>query len=178
MTPEPADLTQGSELLARSARALRESDDPGWGEASQRVLAAVRGATRRSWPVDASFPDAAGTRPPHDGGDEGHEEVDGRPGDRLRVSDQVVIAVLRQALEAVESCAPSRISLVLDDHECTGAEISLVAAYGTELHAAADRARALVLTALDDVLGPPAFSRRSAVVDVSVDDVTPGDPRR
>lgn len=158
MTPEPEDLSPGSAMLDRSIRALREAHDPGWDQASQRVLAAVRAATRRSWPVDATFPVPNGA-------------------DRLSISDQVVISTLRRALDSVESCAPSRISLLLDGHECTGATVSLVAAYGTDLRQAADEARRAVLAALEEVLGPPAFEQRTASVDIAVDDVTPGDPR-
>lgn len=145
-------------MLSRSARALRESTDPGWDQASQRVLAAVRSATRRSWPVDATFPSPDGD-------------------DRLSISDQVVISLLRRALEAVASCAPSRITLQLEEHECTGATVSVVAAYGTDLRAAAAEVRDVVLDTLEDVLGPPSFTQRTAIVDISVDNVTPGDPR-
>lgn len=164
-------LGAGAEMLARSTRALREAHDPGWDQASHKVLAAVRAATRRSWPVDATFPDDSAVDGP------GTSPTPPRGRDRLSVSDQVVISFLRRALERVPSCAPSRISLQLDGHACTGATVSVVAAYGTDLRAAADEVREVVLTALEDLLGPPTFEQRTASVDIAVDDVTAGDPR-
>ncbi len=128
------------DVLARAAKELREHDEPGWSQASGAVLRAVRDATRRSTPVESTWPAGALVVP--------------GPSGRLHVSDLVVVR------------------LRLEGRRCVGAEVQVVARYGTDLEAAARQVRTVVVGVLDDVLGDDA--RRP--VDMTVDDVVVHDP--
>lgn len=148
------------ELLARAARALREQPQPGWVDITDRVVAAVRATPRHGWPIRVAVRD-----------------VDDRGGaDTVHVSDRVVVAVVRSRLAGLPASAPARIEMRLDGDRCTGARVELVAAYGNQLQRLADDARRVVLACLAELLGP--HEGGDLQVDVHVQDVTPGDPRR
>ncbi|GAA2746943.1 hypothetical protein GCM10009868_34390 [Terrabacter aerolatus] len=168
-TPTPDELRRAERLLREGAETMRSEAAPGWFDVAQRVTGAVRSAARRSIEIDAAWPE-----PTHGSA----------TGDRLRVSDLVVVDALRRALVSVPQCQPSAVDLVVEEEpsgavRCRGARVGLVAAFDVDLHAAADRARRLTLDTLSDVLGPPPDGvSREAVVDVEIVDVTPHDPRR
>lgn len=152
-------MSDADDVLARAASELREHEEPGWSAASRSVLRAVRGATRRSVPLEAAWPSGA------DGAD------------RLLVSDLVVVRLVAAALRAVDGVAPGRVVLAVRDRRCEGAEVQVVARYGTDLAAAARQVRAVVVAVLDDVLGPVGAGAPARAVDVVVDDVVVHDPR-
>lgn len=168
-TPTPDELRRAEGLLREGADRMRSEAAPGWFDVAQRVSGAVRSAARRSIEIDAAWP----------------EPTDGlAAGDRLRVSDLVVVDALRRALVAVPQCQASAVDLIVEEEQsgtirCRGARVGFVAAFDVDLHAAADQARRLTLDTLSDVLGPPPDGvSREAVVDVEIVDVTPHDPRR
>lgn len=193
-TPEPVsrpataeEQQRAADLVRRGAEQMRATPAPGWFDVAARVTQAVRSATRRGVEIDAAWvvteplaPTATPTVGP--GGDAG--EV---AGDRLRISDLVVVDALRRALAAVPRCQPSAVDLLLDEDttpdgtrvvRCSGAHVGLVAAFDVDLHAVAGQARAITLETLTDLLGPPPDGlSREAVVDVEIVDVTREDPR-
>lgn len=172
--PTDEQVRRAEELLRRGADRMRSEEPSGWFEVAGRVTDAVRAAGRRGLEIDAAWPDGSGAG----------------PGDRLRVTDLVVIDALRRALTTVPSSQPSAVALMLHEttsaeegggapgRRCSGARVSLVASYGVDLRAVADHARRVTLSTLSDVLGPPPDGlAREAVVDVEIVDVTREDPR-
>lgn len=146
-------------LLGRSARLLASEDPEGFIDVSARVRSTVRATTRRSRPVHAVFPDAAGTVVPQE--------------DTLVVRDWVVVGELREAVGALDGVTPTQITVTLDGDVCTGAAVHVTATFGAVLAEAATRVRRTVLDTLEDLLGPAAFDASAAPVDVTVDDVLP-----
>lgn len=140
-------------ILARAARELREApDEPRWVDISNTILSRVRATTRRTWPVDATYP----TSPP------------ARESDSLRISDHVVRTALLRALSGVSGSQPTDISLYLDDHACTGLFIAVVGAYGSDLQAVGDELASIAVGVIHDVLG---VSIERADIDVRIDDI-------
>lgn len=147
MTPDP------DSILDRAARELRDaSEEPRWVDISSSIISKVRATTRRTWPVDASYPTAPV----------------GREADSLRVSDQVVRRAVLGALTGVHGCQPTDISLYLDDHTCTGISVAVVGAYGSDLQAVGNDLARIAIGVVADTLGV-ALVR--SVVDVRVDDI-------
>lgn len=158
-------LEHGSALDLAADAARQEAADgapEGWSE----VAASVRG---RLWSVlDPAVPILV-----HDA--HGRPEQDGE-GSRTWVTDRVVKAALRRALQTSPTHAPSALRLVVDDDRLRGLELDLVAAYGVELRPLAAAVRAVVLDELRGLVGPdPAFG--AADVAITFVDVVPGDPR-
>lgn len=199
-TPEPAsppataeEQQRAADLVRRGAEQMRATPAPGWFDVATRVTQAVRSAARRGVEIDAAWevlnpseptssPTATATA-----GATGPGEATEAAGDRLRISDLVLVDALRRALAAVPRCQPSAVDLLLDEGaaadgtrvvRCSGAHVSLVAAFDVDLHAVAGQARAITLETLTDLLGPPPDGlSRAAVVDVEIVDVTREDPR-
>lgn len=149
------------ERLAGAARALAAQPEQGWAGVSTGVVAAVRSASRRSWPVDADVSDLVVPAPPG----------------RVQVGDRVLRVQLGRAVGAARGCGVADVALRLDGQRLVGVDLDVVARYGQELHALAAGVRATVLVELGTLLGPDA--RVTAVDDVVVriGDVSPGDPR-
>jgi hypothetical protein len=147
MTPEP------DSVLARAARELREApEESGWVDISSAILSKVRATTRRTWPIDASFP----TAPP------------GRAGDTLRVSDQVVRTAVLRSLRGVHGSQPTGVELYVDDHTCTGLSLSVVGVYGSELQMVGDELAQIAIGVVRDHLG---VDLARSDIDVRVDDI-------
>lgn len=162
-TERPADPREHDPLLDRAASSLRSEQDPGWEEAAQRVRATVRRTTRRARRVLATNTDL-----PADGGF--------RDGDRLAVSERVVIDVLRRTVSAEPAVAPVSLTLEVDtddrgDARCVGVRCEVVVDYGARVPTLTARLRGRVSAALDDLLGPA-----ERTVDLHVVDVEPSDP--
>jgi hypothetical protein len=151
-------MSDHDDVVARAARELREDPETGWDDLAGSLLAAVRSTTRRTVGVRA--------RPAGDDEAAGH---------RLTVTDAVVVRLAARGLEAVPGVAPARVRLRLDERVCRGAQVHLVARYGTDLDAAAEQVRDVVGAVLDDLLGPVPPGEPARVVDVVVDDVVPDD---
>lgn len=150
--PDP--LTRAREA-ARTAPPVPPGDD--W----PRLVAAVRQRVRA-------------TAPPV--GDPVRLDPDPAPdGSRTLVAARVVRDAVRHAASTA-TAAPSGIELVVADAVLVRVDLTVVAAYGEELHALADAVRARVGAALADVVG--SYAAATAVVDVTVADVVVGDPRR
>ncbi|GAB3074911.1 hypothetical protein [Nocardioides zeae] len=152
--------------LGLAVDAVRQEAAEGAPEGWSEVAASVRGRLRSV--LDPAVPilvhDARG-RLDHDA-----------EGSRTWVTDRVVKAALRRALQPSATHAPSALRLVVDEDRLRGVELDLVAAYGVELRPLADAVRAVVLEELRDLLGPdPAFG--PADVAITFVDVVPGDPR-
>lgn len=147
MTPDP------DEILARAARELRDApSEPRWVDISSSIISKVRATTRRTWPVDGTFP----TSPP------------GREGDSLRISDHVVRTAILRELKGVHGSQPTEISLYLDDHTCTGMSLAVVGAYGSDLQLVGDELARIAIGVVADVLG---LQLTRDDVDVRVDDI-------
>ena len=163
MALEHLDPRDPLDLAADAARQEASEGAPeGWSE----VAATVRGRLRSV--LDPAVPILV-----HD--ERGLLDHDGL-GSRTWVTDRVVKAALRRALQAEPTHAPSALRLVVEEERLRGIELDLVAAYGVELRPLADGVRAVVLHELRALLGPdPAFG--PADVTITFVDVVPGDPR-
>lgn len=156
-TGEPAELDpQDRALLSAAAGALRAHSDPRWVEVSSRVLNTALRATRRSQPVRALA-----------------------PGGPIRVSEQVIVAYLREALDGlVPGTAVAGIHLDITGRDTyTGVLIELIVQYGTAILPVADRIRAQAATVLEELLGPAATGIHLRTSHIHVSDVTVGDPQ-
>lgn len=158
-------LEHGNALDLAVDAARQEAADgapEGWSE----VAASVRGRLRSV--LDPAVPILV-----HDAG--GRVDQDGE-GSRTWVTDRVVKAALRRALQTSPTHAPSALRFVVEGDRLRGVELDLVAAYGVELRPLAVAVRAVVLDELRELLGPdPAFG--AAEVAIAFVDVVPGDPR-
>lgn len=163
MALEPLEHENALDLATAAARQEAADGAPeGWSE----VAASVRGRLRSV--LDPAVPILV-----HDA--RGRVDQDGE-GSRTWVTDRVVKAALRRALQASPTHAPSALRLVVEDDRLRGVELDLVAAYGVELRPLAAVVRGVVLDELRELLGPdPAFG--AADVAIAFVDVVPGDPR-
>lgn len=138
-------------VLARAADELRdEPPEPRWVDISSSIISKVRGTARRTWPIDARYPDTAAD------------------GDTLRVSDHVVRTTLRRALAGIGGAQPTDISLHVDEHRCTGVSITVTGVYGEDLQAVGEVLAYKAIDVVDDILG---VGLARADVDVRVDDI-------
>lgn len=146
---------QAQEVLRAAAQRLRRQADARWVEVSDRVVAAAMTATRRSLPLRAMA-----------------------PGGPVHVSEQVVVAHLRAAIdEAVADAATAAVTLEVRDRDAlTGVVIQLVARYGRPLLPIADHVRDVTAARLVDLLGPTATTVTVHEMHVHFSDVTTGDP--
>ncbi|WP_380168887.1 hypothetical protein [Jannaschia sp. R86511] len=146
---------EASPVLRSAIESLRSRRDPRWVEVSDRILDTALRATRPSASVVVSTP----TGP-------------------VRVSEQVITAYLRDALDAaIPGVAMMRLVLQVEGRDHLGGlTICMVARYGTNLLLAADRTRDLTRVALETVLGPNSVAVEVAPMRVHFEDVLPGDP--
>ena len=157
MTPRDTDP-----LLARAARSLKDQPvDARWIDISESIISKVRATTRRTWPIDSQFHTTT-TQPE-------------RTADTLQVSDHVLRTVIRRALTGVQGAEVTAIDLYLDKHTCTGVRVDVIGAYGEDLQAVGDMLAAIVVTTLDDLLGPAADLTRAGV-DIHVHDLNEAQP--
>jgi hypothetical protein len=146
-TPGPDE--PGEEAYARLAEAtLRMRDaDPGPADAGPALARVVR-APRRSGHVLAHA-----------------------PGGAVRVARHVVVAALREAIDAVPGVATARVDLSGSGRETlTGVTVDVLARYGTDLVASTEAVHRQAGSALTELLGRPV------ALHVRVVDVVRGDP--
>ena len=138
-------------ILRYAADALRDSPVRGWVDISASAISRVRAVGIRTWPLDARYPDD-----------------DAPATDTLRISDAIVRVTLRRAVAEVQEAEPSDISLYTDGHVCTGARITVIAAYDSDLAGIGAQVSTRAAAALTDILGLKFISHD---VDVLVADV-------
>ena len=143
---------EASVLIARAAADLRDRAARRWVEVYDRVLAAALTAPRRSYPVTAM----ASSGP-------------------VQLSEQVLIAHLRPALESVTGPGlVERIDLRLSGAtDFDGLVLRVVATFGDDLLAEADRLRTAALPVLRDLLGEVVPEVRVETLHVHYADVVP-----
>lgn len=149
------DGQEASPVLRAAIESLRSRRDPRWVEVSDRILDTALQATRPSASVVVSTPTGA-----------------------VRVSEQVITAYVRDALEgAIPGVAMMRLVLHVEGRDHLGGlTVCMVARFGTDLLLAADRTRDLTRDALETVLGPNSVAVEVAPMRVHFEDVVPGDP--
>ena len=143
-------------FIAMAAQALNEHADQRWVEVAPRILTSALRATRRSLPVRARA-----------------------PGGTVYVSEQVITAYLRDALDGLTpgtAVAGIRIAIAGRD-TFTGVLIELIVQYGTAILPAADRIRAQAAIVLLELLGPAATAIEVQTSHIHVSDVTMYDPQ-
>lgn len=152
----PSLSAQDEAFLAEAAGTMRAHADPRWVEVSSRVLDAALRATRRSQPVKAQA-----------------------PGGTVYVSEQVIIAYLREAIDGrIPGTAVAAIHLDITGKDTfSGVLIEMIVQYGTEILPAADRARATAAAVLHELLGTAATEVHVRAGHVHVSDVTEHDPQ-
>lgn len=150
MTPDPQRQPDQDMQSRRAANLMREQADERWVEISDRVLDKALRVTRRSMPVRA-----AGASGP------------------VNISEQVLIAGIRQALEPVAGAVPTDITVHTDErNNYTGILIRLTANYGAPILPAADDIRNRTEHALTSMLGNLTPPITVSTMHVHVDDVT------
>lgn len=148
-TPDPA-----PDPLARALEAARAEQPEDWVALSSSIMRRVREVVTPAYSLLVrELPD----------------------GSRTYVSTRVVTAGLRLALSREPTHAPSGIRLQLTDDRLTGLDLAVVAAYGVDLVALAERVRAEAIAEVVALTGQPPLS--PADVGVDVVDVVEGDPR-
>ena len=136
-------------VLATVARSLRTDAERRWVEVSDRARARALRHTRRSLPVLAQA-----------------------PGGSVRVSEQVVVTYLRDAVQVVDAVRVHDIVVhTAVDDRLTGVTLVVSARYGAEILPVADRLRAVTVRRLRELLGDvtPLVALRDLTV--HVDDV-------
>lgn len=145
-------------ILARAAATLRaEPQEPNWVDISASIITRVRNTTRRTWPVEAVFPNSP----------------DGRAEDSLRVSDHIVKTTLRSALADVRGTQPTDIDLLLDGHRCVGLVVAVTGVYGDDLQATGSELANIAVDVVSDLLG---ITLDRDVVEVRVTDIEESRP--
>ena len=140
--------------VARAAQLLREHTDAGWTVMSASVLSRALRAFRPSDPV----------RGRHDRGD-------------FYVASDVVVARVREAVDAVPQAAATKITCSTDQqHALDRVTIQIIAAYGVHLVTLAEQVHAAVVASLTDLLGDLAPAGGAIHTHVHVGDVS-DDPR-
>lgn len=150
--PDDLDLARGEARLAAATQELRAVPSPSVDAAARRVLRAALAAPRKA--------DLVRVAAPHD---------------HVRVSTLVIVATLRERLDAdLVGAAVGGIRLDVDrDERLLAGTVELYVQYGTVVDTVAAQARALATATADELLGGPDPARRW---DVHVADVTIGDP--
>ena len=150
------DAASGHEdaVLAAAATTIREEPVPGWVEVGDSIRARVRAVSRRGRPLRAVT-------------DAGRE---------VRVTDLVLVGLLRAAVAVVEGCELARVETVGSEDTCTGLVLTVVGAYGHDLPAVAERVRAVAYETVRQALGPVRPPFGSDGVDVVVADLADPGP--
>jgi hypothetical protein len=144
----------GGDALAQATQLLRQHTDAGWTAISASILHRAFRAFRPSDPV----------RGRHELGD-------------FFVTSDIVVAQLREAVDAVPHAAATRITCgTTDHHELDAVTIEMVAAYGTHLLTLAGHVHAAAARRLTTILGDLAPSNAAIHIHVHIGDVT-DDPR-
>ncbi|NIZ92580.1 hypothetical protein [Kineococcus rubinsiae] len=156
-TPTPGrerSTRRGSTRAAEATLLLRQHTDAGWTAIEGTVIARALAAFRPSAPV----------RGRHDLGD-------------FLVASDVVVARLREAVDAVRGGAAQRITCSTGERdELEQVTIQLVAAYGPPLLDLADAVHVVALACLQELLGTLAPTGEQVRVHVHIGDVS-DDPR-
>jgi hypothetical protein len=140
--------------VARAAQLLRQHTDAGWIVMSAHVLARSLRAIRPSDPV----------RGRHDRGD-------------FFVASDVVVAQVREAVDAVPEAAATKITCSTDQRRgLDGITVQIVAAYGAHLVTLGEQVHAAIVATLTDLLGDLAPDSTEIHTHVNVGDVS-DDPR-
>lgn len=137
------------------AQRLRDHTDDRWVEIESDLLAHVLATSRPSHPLRAQSATGA-----------------------YAVSEQVLVAYLRDALDRAPHCEVSAIYVHAYDDVCTGVTVVMTAQYGHSLLEIADTVRLAADEVIDRVLGN--VRPRVTVTDmhVHVDDISRADPKR
>lgn len=160
-----AGTAAGDGLLDRAAalvRRAREEPPAAWPTVAEGVRERVRLLVIPAEPVALHGPEG--------------EALDAA-GSRTIVSSRVLVSALRRALRGSAFAAPERIRLDVEDEQLLGLRVELVVAYGSDISEVAARVRAVVASALADLLGDGLHLGRSLQVELDVVDVVDGDPR-
>lgn len=140
--------------LTRALDAARATEPPGWGALADTIMRRVGELTTPAYPLAVRvLPD----------------------GSRTSVSTRALQTALRVVLSTEPTHAPSGIRLELEDDRVVGVEIAVVAAYGVDLVALAERLRPVVIDEVASLTGQPPLPPVAVTVDVV--DVVDGDPR-
>lgn len=140
--------------VAHAAQLLRQHTDTGWTVMSANVLAWALRAFRPSDPV----------RGRHSHGD-------------FFVASDVVVARVREAVDAVPQAAATKITCSTNQHHgLDGVTIQVIAAYGTHLLTLAEQVHAVTVATLTDLLGDLAPASTAIHTHVHVGDIS-DDPR-
>lgn len=144
----------GGATLADAAHSLRQHVDQRWVQIADGVLLKALSATRRSLPVRA------------------HSDTG-----RITVSQQVIIAHVRDAVADIPAAAPTRVHVRADEgHHFSGLTVEVTVQYGHMVLDLADEIRARAETALRQLLGPARVPVTVTAMHVHVSDVTTDDP--
>lgn len=150
MTPPTAPHSDNDDFLQSAAQQLREAPVEGWTDISASIKQRLKTVVRRSRPVQAATDS----------------------GRRMFVADRVIVAYLRQAIDAIEDCQLDQVGLVGEGDTCTGASIFVVSRYGHDYHELADHVRTVAYDVFRELLGPTAPPFGIEGVDVTVTDLT------
>ena len=156
-TPDPGQSTPVPSAHVLDAREqLRGHSRPRAVEIADNVLRNALRSSRRSLPVRVA--------PPHD---------------FVRVSDQVIITLLRRDIDAtLEAAAVGRIRLIVDrDESMRELTIELVVKYGQVLLDVADQARTIADAVLARLLVSSAFTVEVVTSHVHISDITTDNPQ-
>lgn len=143
----------GEDLLRTAATQLREEPLENWTDISESIQRRLKSVVRRSRPIQAVT-------------DTGRE---------MFVADGVLVAYLRQAVDAIDDCELDRVGLIGENDTCTGASVSVVSRYGHDYVALAQQVREVAYEVFRSLLGPtdPPFGIEG--VDVTVTDLIEDD---
>ncbi|WP_157437614.1 hypothetical protein [Actinoplanes subtropicus] len=140
----------GDDVLLQATQLLRQHTDAGWTAISADILHRALRAFRPSDPV----------RGRHDLGD-------------FFVASDVVVALLRQAVDAFAHAAAARITCSTNEHqELDAVTIQIIAAYGTHLLTLAEQVHTATTRTLTDILGDLAPSAAAIHTHVHIGDIT------
>jgi hypothetical protein len=150
--PDPASSASTDPGLEAVAQALRQHTDARWVEISDRVRSRALQSTRGSLPVRAQA-----------------------PGGPVRVSEQVLISYLRDALANVPGSRVQDITVSTEGVDTyVGLGLYISARYGSPLLPIADRLRTLAASRLGELLGtiapPPTVTTMHVHVEQIYDD--------
>ncbi len=140
----------GDSALDRGAAVLRQHTDHGWVTVRDNLFARALAVFRPSAPVRARHP--AG---------------------EFYVAADVLVACVREALDAVARAGAVRVHCTTDErHDLRGVTAEIVAMYGTPLLPLAQEVRERVAAALAQALGLGPEQARAVPIDVGITDVT------
>lgn len=147
-------IDHGDDALVQATHLLRQHTDAGWVAISGDILSRALRAFRPSEPI----------RGRHGLGD-------------FFVASDVVVTLLRQAVDAVPHAAAVRITCsTADQQQLDAVTIQIIAAFGSHLVSLADVVHATAADTLTTILGDLAPSSSAIHTHVHISDIT-DDPR-